>query len=172
MAGGFTLKLEGLEAIRAKLDVKKFEQGINTTLAGFGLDVVRDAKQQVPIDEGQLARSIGTSAAPLSVEIVVNTDYAAYVEFGTRKYAAQYVSSLPAEWQAFAAQFKGSGGGGTFQELVMRLVRWCKAKGIEEKAAYPIARSILINGTKPQPFLYPAFEKNRITLLRDLKDLF
>ncbi len=167
---GFNVSVTGLDEALRKLDVKKFNQDINDELTAFGFDVVRDAKQLVPVDEGFLKNSINSVNENLAVTIVVNADYAAYVEFGTRKFAAAHIATLPADWQTFAAQYKGSGGG-SFKEFVMRLTAWCKRKGIEEKAAYPIARAILINGIKAQPFLYPAYEKNRIELIKRLKNL-
>ena len=170
MAKGFTLKFDGLDETLKKLDVKKFERDISDELMAFGFDVERDAKQLVPVDEGFLKNSISSVPGNLKVEIVVNADYAAYVEFGTRKFAAAYIATLPPTWQAFASKFRGTGGG-SFAEFVASLMRWCKVKGIDEKAAYPIARSILLNGIKAQPFLYPAFEKNKPELIKRLKAL-
>lgn len=167
---GFNVSVTGLDEALRKLDVKKFNQDINDELTAFGFDVTRDAKQLVPVDEGFLKNSINSVNENLAVTIVVNADYAAYVEFGTRKFASAYIATLPADWQTFAAQYRGPGGG-SFKEFVMRLVGWCKRKGIDEKAAYPIARAILIDGIKAQPFLYPAYEKNRIELIKRLKNL-
>jgi hypothetical protein len=49
---------------------------------------------------------------------------------------------------------------------------WCKRKGIDEKAAYPIARKIIINGIKQRPFLYPSVIKNTPILIQDIKDIY
>lgn len=189
MAGGFTLKLSGFDEVLKKLDVKGMEQSVTDELAAFGQDVVRDAKQLAPVDEGLLKNSINSDTQPLKVTISVNVDYAAYVEFGTRRFAAAYVASLPPDWQTFAAQYNGPGGG-SFQEFVARLTAWVKRKGFaadvtaggnrsksagsaakEEQAAYRIALSILRNGIKPHPFLFPAFEKNRPLLIKNLQNL-
>jgi hypothetical protein len=97
--------------------------------------------------------------------------YAAYIEFGTRKFAAAYVSSLPADWASYAATFKGSAGG-TFKEMVLSIMAWCKRKGIDDKAAYPIARSIMINGIRPKPFIYPSFNAEFPLLIQDIKAIF
>jgi hypothetical protein len=35
--------------------------------------------------------------------------------------------------------------------------------------AYLIARSILKNGIKPQPFLFPAYEQQRGQILKDIE---
>ncbi len=167
---GITIELKGLDQALAGLDVKKFEKELQDELDVFGIDVERDAIDLVPVDEGFLKSSIHTVFGKLKLEIVVTADYAAYVEFGTRKFAAAHIATLPTEWQQFAADFKGPGGG-SFEELVMRMVGWCKRKGIEEKAAYLIAIKILRDGVQDHPFLYPAFEHNRIELVKRLKAL-
>ena len=191
---GITLKLSGLDEVLKKLDVKKLEREITGELIYFGTQVSLDAKNNVEnngtTDRGDLAGSIDfKSDHPLSVSIFANKDYAAYIEFGTRKFAASYVATLPPDWQTFAAQYKG-GGGGSFQEFLMRITEWVKRKGFaaavtksgnksksvnsvngEKEAAYRIALSILRNGIKAQPFLFPAFEKNRPELIKNLKTL-
>lgn len=189
---GLTLNFTGIDKALANINTKKFKQEIQDELNSFGLDVVRDAKALAPVDEGHLKGAIEYKSAALSITITVGVDYAAYVEFGTRKYAAQHVASLPAEWQEFASQSKGAGGG-SFDELVMNIVRWVKAKGIgatfsiathkregfgkqsaattDDATAYAIAKHIIIVGIQPHPFLYPAFEKNRIELIKRLKSL-
>lgn len=167
---GFSVELKGLDKALSSLDIKKFEQGLTDELAAFGFYVERDAKSLVPVDEGFLKNSIHSVPARLKVEIVVTADYAAYIEFGTRRFAAEHIATLPQDWQNFAAEFKGPGGG-SFDQMVMRLVGWCKRKGIEEKAAYPIALKILRDGIQAHPFLYPAFEKNRIELIKNIKGL-
>ena len=154
MAG---IELKGLDKVLKMIDIKAKEPDVQLILNDFGQRVVKDAKETASLnkDTGVMGGAINTTPGKLSVTIDVRVDYAAYQEFGTRKFAAQYVGALPAEYKQFAAQFKG-GGSGSFQELVMRLVRWCKAKGIEESAAYPIAKKILIEGIPAQPFLIPA----------------
>jgi len=51
----------------------------------------------------------------------------------------------------------------------MKITKWVHLKGIPEKVAYPIALKIIRNGVKAQPYLFPAFEKNKIELIRALK---
>lgn len=168
----------------------------NELFAEFG-DFARltevQAKQLAPTDTGDMKGKIKGQAfikGDLVVaEISVNSDYAAYVEFGTRKFAAQYVSSLPNDWQTFAAQYKGKAGG-TIEELLFNIVQWVKSKGFaayttkggnksksknsqqaEESAAYIIARNILINGIKAQPYLYPAVMDQQKVLMDNLQKL-
>ena len=121
ITGDFEGKLNNLE--------EKVKKIVDDELNAFGLETVSMAKTLAPVDEGFLRNSITFEKQPLSVEIVVAANYAAYLEFGTRGFASAYVSTLPPDWQAFAAQFKG-GGGGSFQEFVMRLTEWVHRKGL------------------------------------------
>jgi len=191
---GFKLELEGVDESFAKLDSKELIVAIQKELSIFGEATVADAKQLAPVDEGRLRNSIQyQQVSPLAIEIMVNVDYAAYVEFGTRKFASAYVSTLPADWQAFAQTFKGTGTGGSFEDFVLKLVKWVQHKGIGQTfnvathkrdkiggqshgttdyaTAYQIARWIVIMGVRPHPYLYPAFQKNKVIFLNKLKEL-
>jgi len=171
---GSVIKIEGLEKTLARFDIKKYEPQIQVCFNNFGIRVEVWAKNGVdgskgaPHDEGMLKRSIFQQPGRLSNTFGASADYASFQEFGTRKFAASYVATLPADWQTFARQFKG-GSIGSFEQFVMSLVGWCKRHGISEKAAYPIAIKILRNGIKPQPFLYPAFNKAKDLLIKDLQ---
>lgn len=113
---GITIKLTGLDEVLKKLGVKNLEKEITQTLMAFGRDVERDAKNNLSlhgtVDFGFLSNSIGSeSLAPLSVRIFAHKDYAAFVEFGTGPFAAEYVPSLEPEWQALAKLFYVNGNG-------------------------------------------------------------
>lgn len=181
---GFKIDIKNLGKVQDKLGkvVKTTEEKLRNEMNAFGLATVADAKRLVPVDEGVLRNSINYSlqtGKSVVVQINVNANYAAYLEFGTRRFAAQYVSSLPADWQTFAAQFKGKGGG-SFEELVMRITEWVMRKGISKRVgkqsaattaradAYAIALSIVRNGIRPHPFLRPAVDKNIIDLKKRL----
>lgn len=186
---GVVIKIEGLEQTMAKLDYKKYEVQIQQSFDKFGFNVETESKQLAPVDEGHLRSAIYSKSLPLAAEIGCTVDYAAYLEFGTRRFAAAYVASLPATWQQLAATFKG-GGGGTFAQFVLELTEWVMRKGFaapltaggnasksksaiesQRQVAYLIARSIMIKGIRPHPFLYPAVEKWTPTLLNDLKTM-
>lgn len=166
-----TIKIEGLEKTLARFDLKKFEPQVQQCFDRFGLRVELDAKQLAPVDEGRLKGAVFQQPGRLSSTVGDSANYASFVEFGTRKFAAAYISTLPADWQAFAAQYKGPGSNGTFQDFVLSLMGWCKRHGISDKAAYPIAIKILRDGLKPQPYLYPAFNKNKDILLKELNEI-
>lgn len=156
-------------------------------------DAISNLNKNGTNDEGKLRGSINSLVVGLSAEVTVATKYAAYVEFGTKRYAAQYVASLPADWKAYAATFKGKGGG-TFDELILAIEQWIKRKGIGETFdiktrrrtrqgkqsaattrradAYAIALKIVRYGVPAQPFVYPAVKKNTPILIKDLKKIF
>lgn len=187
--GTFNASIKGLDEVIAKLDVNKFRDDIQNAFDAFGQSVVTSAKLKAPVDEGGLKNSINATPGNLSITIGVNKDYAAYVEFGTRKFAASYVSSLPTDWKTFAAQFKGKTGG-SFMSFFYVILKWVQRKGIaahktksggrsnskasiqaEYSAAYFIALKIIREGIKPHPFLYPAFNEHQPQLIKDLENL-
>ena len=147
---GFNIDITGdlnrkLDKITA--DVKK---RLDAELYAFALETVEMAINLAPADEGILRNSITLDKGELVVEIIVAVNYAAYLEFGTRAFAAAYVATLPPTWKEYAATFRGGGGG--FEDYFRNIFEWCKRKGIEESAVYPIAISILRNGIRPHPF--------------------
>jgi len=186
---GSVIKIEGLEKTLARFDIKKFEPQITEAFSKFGERVEETAKQLAPVDESHLKPAIFFTAFKNGVEVGCSVDYASFVEFGTRKYAARYVSTLPATWQLLAAESRGKGGG-TFEEFVQRIFAWVRRKGIGgnrtksgalsesassfdamNSAAYAIALNILQNGSKPHPFLYPAVNMHYKKLIKDLQEL-
>ena len=79
-----------------------------------GAEVVADnARSVCPVDTGALQASIAVEQSGTSAEISANTDYAAYVEFGTSKMAAQpyLVPSLLGNENAIIAAIAAGLGG-------------------------------------------------------------
>ena len=58
-------------------------------MAAAGEAVADAARGMCPVDTGRLQASIASSASDSGAVISANTEYAAYVEFGTSKMAAQ-----------------------------------------------------------------------------------
>lgn len=195
---GFKVQIQGLDNAFQKIEGlgTATKKEIQAELNAFGEGTAQQAKQIVASnssDEGHLLRSINSKPGNLEVSVVVSADYAAYVEFGTKKFAAAHVASLPPDWQAYAAQFKGKGGG-SFDEFVQRLVKWVLRKKIgatydiktrrrvkvgkqsarttAEADAYAIALHIIRHGSKAHPFLYPAYRDNSKKLVERLKNRF
>ena len=189
MASAFTYKLNIAEVHN---NIKEATAGVIKTIEGeltvFANGTVNDAKRFAPVDEGVLRNNIAFVKEPLKVSITVNVPYAAYIEFGTKKYAAAEVAKLPPEWKTFAAQFKGRAGSGSFDEFVQNIMEWVQRKGIGalktksgnnsksadsldamQQAAYWIALNIIQNGIHAHPYLYPAFKKNKDEFIANLK---
>ncbi len=183
MAGG--IKLDYSEVVKAAQRFanipKQVEKNLETALKAGAEMIASTAKSspETPVDMGGLRAHISAARkGKLSFEITVNTPYAAFVEFGTGRYAAAYVSTLPANWQAYAATFRGQKGNGGLDEFLNAMIEWVKRKGLigltksgnrrtGKKAdndaynlAYVIVINILRNGVHPHPFLYPAFVQN------------
>jgi HK97 gp10 family phage protein len=192
-------KFKGLE--------KELREGVEGILYKNAAALSLQAKQRAPTDIGGLKNSISTpvNTADLEFTISVNAFYAAFVEFGTGKYAAEYVSTLPADWASYAASFKGKKGNGDFDKFVLNIYDWIKRKGSTPKdktteqsydpesgniiikkkkkqskdqkeealqnLAYVIAVSIFLNGVRPQPFLYPAYQYVKPFILKDIETL-
>lgn len=170
-----TIKATNIDQLakRIKAIGKDIEQKVQLEMNAFADDVATDAKNLVASnssDEGNLLRSIHPIYMDLSVAVAASATYAAYIEFGTRKFAAAHVASLPKTWQELASKSKGSAGG-NFRDLLMAITAWCKRKGIDEKAAYPIARKIVIDGIRARPFLYPSFDRNYPLLIKRLQKI-
>jgi hypothetical protein len=170
------LEVKGIDALIKKMDklASNVQQDVQAELNAWADDTATNAKLLVASnssDEGLLLRSISPVYGQGSASVVASAKYAAYIEFGTRKYAAAYVSSLPSDWATYAATFKGKTGG-TFQQFLLSIIGWVGRKGIDKKAAYPIARKIMIDGISPKPFLYPSVNKTLPELKKNLRAIF
>lgn len=140
--------------------------------------IVNDAKFAAPADLGKIRQGIGKSIESNKDRVIAtvfsNAPESPYQEFGTGGKV-----DVPAEMQDVASQFQGQSGG-SMQDFILALTEWVKRHGLtgvysvkthkrntrlsntddDTKAAWAIARSILKNGLKPQPFLYPAYVAN------------
>lgn len=164
--------IKGLDATLKGISIagNDIERDLQDELNAWAEICTTEAKIRAPKDEGHLVGAINPKFGKMAASVTVAVDYAAFPEFGTRKMAAAYVSTLPADWQTYAAQFKGVGG--SFGNFFERIFAWVKRKGIDPAAAYPIAIKILRDGIKPHPYLFPAYEHTIADLKRNLKTLF
>lgn len=106
------------------------EQANQATAADMVAEAQRNIRENDSIASGDLFNSIESQISPdgLTVAVGSTSKYAPFVEFGTRPH-------MPP---------------------VSAILRWCRLKGIPDKAAWPIALKIKERGTPEQPFLYPA----------------
>lgn len=189
------IKITGIKELMQDINktVQNAEQGVYKALVKFESNVVKDAKAQLQSktsNTGKLANSIFGDVRDNVATVVVTANYAAYIEFGTRKFAAAYVATLPQDWKSYAATFKGKGGG-TMDEFIQNIMEWVQQRGIGalktksgnnstsvssldamQSAAYAIALNILQNGIRPQPYLYPAVKEHEPKLIADIKKVF
>jgi HK97 gp10 family phage protein len=107
MASPFTIELVGLEATLKRMKDAGVDimVEVDAELASGAIDIERDAVQRVPVDKGFLRNAIGyKKVQELSYEVVAQTRYAPYVEFGTVTKV-----QIPSGAETYAAQFKGKG---------------------------------------------------------------
>jgi len=151
-------------------ELRKFgdevEKMIDAETEATAIQIENDAKQMAPKNFGKLAQSISHLKVKESkYKVAVNEKYGAYMEFGTGKKV-----NVPAEFKDMANSFKNQKSG-SFKDGLESIKIWCRAKGIDEKAAYPIFAKILGAGVNPKPFLYPAYVKGKSEYLNNLTKL-
>lgn len=158
--------IKGLKSVLDSLAKfgEEAEKSIELTTFSVAGNIEKDAKDLAPINIGKLAQSIHkVEVTPKDYDIVVGLDYGAYIEFGTGSKVR-----VPTELQDQALKFKGRKG--SFKDGLQSIKDWCRQKGIDEGAAYPIFISILNEGITPRPYLYPSWIKGRKQYLKDLEE--
>lgn len=161
--------VKGISETIAKLQAfgKDMEKKIDLELEAIAFQVEADAKKMAPKNFGKLAQSISHKKLKnLLWKVTVNEIYGAYMEFGTGAKVR-----VPSEFADIAKSFQGKKGTGNFKQALESIKVWCRSKGIDEKAAYPILAKILGAGINPRPFLYPAYQKGKKDLLKNLEKL-
>jgi len=143
------------------------EKKINLELEAIVIQIEADAKKLAPKNFGKLAQSISHEKVKnLVYKVTVNEIYGSYMEFGTGTKV-----KVPTEFAEMAKTFQGSKSKGNWKDALAAIKIWCKAKGIDEKFAYPILAKILGAGVNPQPFLYPSYKKGEKDLMKNLEKL-
>jgi len=140
----------GVEQVVGSLNKlsKEVQDKINTQMKVSGARVLADAQRNAPHAWGVLRRS-GRVVAEPGVVRVEFTKYARWVEFGRRP--------------------------GRMPPITV-MADWAYKKGIASAentraVGYLIARSIARKGTKAQPFLAPAFERERVKFKEAMKQI-
>lgn len=150
------ITITGLGELRARLANagQNITKVVSAELQDGANGISAEAKQRAPGDQGILRNLITTAKIdPLNWEVVSGADYSAFVEFGT----GQYVS-IPDGLQEYAAQFQGNGQSSTLSAKEA-IFAWCERHGIDKAAWYAIYISIMANGIRPQPFFFPAVNR-------------
>ena len=80
------IKVNGLDQLNAKLRKNMDLNVVKTVVKKNGADLQKKAQRYAPVDTGALKRSIGVNIKDGSLTAVVapTTEYAEYVEYGTR----------------------------------------------------------------------------------------
>lgn len=162
------MEVKGVNSVISELRAfgKDVEKLIDAETQAAAISIMTDAKKLAPKNFGKLAQSISNEKVKTSLyKVTVNEFYGAYMEFGTGTKV-----KVPAEFAGIAESFKGKKQG-TFKQGLEAIKVWCRAKGIDEKAAYPIFAKILGAGVNPQPFLYPAYVKGKKDYLKNLNNV-
>ena len=111
MKASIKINQSDLNQLNKKLNFfKDFDKKVlSNELGRTALDISRLAKRTVPVDTGGLRNSITAEIQAKTVSVVVNKDYAPYIEFGTGsmvKIDDMVSLGIP---PSYAMQFKGKG---------------------------------------------------------------
>jgi len=160
------ITLSGFKELEAKLRTmpKELMEEVDVEVQDSAQLWEDRAKNDAPTDQGLLKGEIKTRKIPGGWEVVSMAEYSPYLEWGTRRRVR-----VPADLQAFAAQFRGTGEPtgepGNAKEMIYA---WCKRQGIPEERWSFIFMLIMVNGIRPQPFFFvqrPVIEKELASAL-------
>jgi hypothetical protein len=192
MASGFQIKLDGIDSLINKYRSMKpnMVKDLTNILNESRLNIETSAKQNAPKDLGTLSQSINsgieTQGENLIMYVGTPFKYGAYMEFGT----GGKVNTRG--YDEYAQTFQGKGGG-NMQEFIKALTIWVQRKGLvgtysiktqkrtggksiqadeNKRAAWAIAMSILRNGVRSHPWLFPAVESEISNINKNLNNYF
>ena len=95
------IKLEGMEKLQVKLKKNVQMNDVKRIVNSNGAALQESAQRKVPVDTGNLKRSIELEIrdSGLTAEVEPTAEYAAYVEYGTR-----YMNAQPYMRPSYTAQ--------------------------------------------------------------------
>jgi hypothetical protein len=191
MARGITIELEGFQQVinNLKKEAGKIADDVDEVIEGEGVLMAKAAQRLAPTDVGFLKNSISFSRVEkLVFEFVAQKEYAAFVEFGTKK---KVNKNLTPEERAVAAQFQGKKGG-SISQMEKNILAWVRRKQItgtysvrtrrrtgnrtnnakqDERFAKFIMWKILTEGIKPQPYFFPAYFAYKKEIVRKVTQI-
>jgi HK97 gp10 family phage protein len=174
-----SVKVVGLDKVLRNIQqqTEAIKKEVDIILTDGANKIEERAKLLAPVDRGLLRGNITADVTiPFTKRVVVNTFYAAYMEFGTgRKFKDQ---GRPQE----AAKFKGNSGKGG-EDYVKNVAAWLKRKGYfppkvkgpKAQMAYAkfIASRIYKNGVMPANqgtgYFFRAYDEILPTIIKDLE---
>lgn len=153
------IQIAGMDGLLQKLRAlpAKVTTAVAAEIQDGAQSIAAEAKQRASGDQGILRNEIAAIKVDATTwQVVSGADYSPYVEFGTGEKV-----QIPAGLEEYAAQFKGDFSSGTLgagSNLTAKeaIFNWCERKGIDKELWYPVYVSIMVHGTEPQPFFFPA----------------
>lgn len=192
MADRITFSINGIDKLKERIQAmdQKVKDALAMELRASAMKIQKDAKRNAPVDMGTLRNSIymdyDYQKNKLTYTVGASASYAPYIEFGTGGSV-----KVPPQYSNYALTFKGkSKTGGTLDEFMLALMDWVKRKGIagtystktqkrtgsrsarlgeDYDVAFAIMLKILKKGINPQPFLLPAYEAEKVNLVKKIK---
>lgn len=138
-------EMTGRKEVRNFIQLKRRngQEEIKKAVQESALTIESLAKKEAPVDTGTLRSSIQTTFRKNGMEAEIGSDkaYAPFIEFGTSPHFPP-----PSALEA-----------------------WAERHGFERGFAFAIAKKISEKGTRPQPFLIPAFEKEKNNFIKKAK---
>lgn len=185
----FSFNITGLGELRNRIAKApdKIKREISAELKDSANKMRMRAIQDAPADNGILRAGIQVNEiTKTNYGIFSNALYSGYIEFGTKRRV-----KIPSGLSNVAAELRGKGGG-SFEDMLDFLTAWVKRKGIsgnysvkskrrlgnklrqaieDRQMALVIARSILRNGIRPQPFFFKQLDIERPVLIANIKNI-
>lgn len=162
-------KVEGISQLIKQFE--KFGEDVklraDAELSDTADEIADLAKKNAPANLGKLRQSIQPLRGKEKLQwgVVAKEPYSGFVEFGT---GIKVV--VPAEMKEIAQQIRNNKTEGPDTALDA-IQDWCRQKGIDEQAAWPILMSILNEGLRPRPFLYPAWVQGGANGVKRLSEM-
>lgn len=153
MSGTYNFKIEGIKELERDMERagKNIKPLMRKAMTASTATIKRTAKEGVPVFMGSTKRAIFdkvTSSVSSSVKGIVGVGtgapYAIFVEKGRRAGKRPPIAPIK---------------------------KWARIKLGNEGAAFAIASKIGRKGTKPQPFMLPALEKNKEKVRKYFEDV-
>lgn len=191
MATGFSFQVKGLDKLLKVFHElpERAKQELKDELKITSWEIRDGAKRDAPADESRLKQSISTTeTGPLAFEVVAQSFYAGYLEFGTKT-----KTRIPAGLEDIASQLKGPASGqgnpidairewvkrkniaGVYSIKTKKLSKSKKSKANIEQTTFIIWRHIKKYGIAAKPFFFkqlkPAEENLRRRLANIIKSL-
>lgn len=162
------VSIEGIPEVikQVAFTMKEAGRQLGFILDETALKADAQAKELAPVDTGRLRATIRPEKPDkFTRDVVAGAEYAEAVEYGSQPHLILPKNAKVLAWKAPIAQNAKTG------QLLYKSAKTGKAIKTKKLAAYTIARRVNHPGTKPQPFMRPAFEAVRGGFLKACEQL-